>query len=369
MSIQNQRYEGKKLETPATFTYQDKDGKSQTETIAPYIPGEELVRVVELMRILKRPLLIKGAPGSGKTKLSQAVAYELYGSDYRNHYFEWNVKSTSKAKDGLYTFDYLERLRDAQDKGALHPEKYVRKGGLGRAFEVSTETQPAIVLIDEIDKADIDFPNDLLLELDQLRYEIEEIASDQEANTKRVQRAEYPPIIFITSNEEKELPPAFLRRCLFYYIEFPGKGDLERIVQANFPYLNQEAVQSVVARFDQLRGEMKNHPNTEKEVSTSELLDWMRAIAHFFLTEVKGELEALLKKSPAQKADIEALLKALDAKKPLDEAMGKQIETLLPDLSKRLVTDVAGKDLKELYPYLLVKSLNDFKIHILKDNA
>ncbi len=370
-NIQNKPYEGKALQRPVSFSYQDKDGKEQTETIPPYIPAAELIRVVELMRILKRPLLIKGAPGSGKTRLCRAVAYELYGSDYRNYYFEWNVKSTSKAKDGLYAFDYLERLRDAQDKdkGALHPERYVRKGALGKAFEVSAAETPAIVLIDEIDKADIDFPNDLLLELDQLRYEIEEIAPDQEQKLERIQRAAYPPIIFITSNEEKELPPAFLRRCLFCYIEFPGKADLENIVQANFPYLKKEAVQSAVALFEELRNDMKKHPNTEKEVSTSELLDWMRAISHFFQEKVKTELEKLLQTAPEKRAEIETVLKALEEKSSLDETMMAKLDALLPDLSTALINRLENDPLSDLHPYLLVKSLNDFKIHILKDHA
>ncbi len=368
-NVQNIRYTGSSLQEPAVITYTDRDGKQQSETIPPYIPASELLHVVELMRILKRPLLIKGAPGSGKTRLSKALAYELYGKDYRNYYFEWNIKSTSKAKDGLYTFDYLERLRDAQDKKVLHPEKYVRKGPLGKAFEASTAETPAIVLIDEIDKADIDFPNDLLLELDQLRYEIEEIAPDMENQLARVQRAEYPPIIFITSNEEKELPPAFLRRCLFFYIEFPGKADLENIVQANFPFLKNEAVKSAVSRFDNLRNEMKKHPNTEKEVSTSELLDWMRAIAHFFEEKVKAELEKLLQSKPAQSDEIEGILKAFSEKKPLNKEMGKLVDELIPDLSASLIEDLDNKALVDLYPYLLVKSLNDFKIHILNSNA
>lgn len=197
------------------------------EVISPYIASENLNKAVQYARLLKRPLLLRGEPGSGKTRLAQALAYKLYGSSYRAKYFEWYVKSTTKATEGLYQFDYLKRLQDAQQKklDLKGNEAYRSFGPLGNAFVTSTIGKPSILLIDEIDKANLDFPNDLLLELDQKRFNI------PETNEEIV--AEEAPIVIITSNDEKELPNAFLRRCVFYYITFPDNEALINIIKAH----------------------------------------------------------------------------------------------------------------------------------------
>ena len=233
--------------------------------------------MVNLAIYLERPLLLKGEPGCGKTQLAAAIAYEL-GLPFE----AWYVKSTSRALDGLYTYDAVGRLRDAQliasgrHSGAdlrriEDPSTYIRWGALGKAFQQSQRT---IVLIDEIDKADIDFPNDLLLELDERRFRVEEI--DQEI------RAIAPPIVFITSNDEKDLPDAFLRRCLFHYVEFPNSDRLSQIIQSRFPKASQELVDQAVSRFLTLRQEMqKDKGEAGKKASTSELIDWFRVLQRY----------------------------------------------------------------------------------------
>ena len=282
------QYTGDKLKK----TVQIERKNEPVERIDPYFPDEDLVKAVELAMILERPLLLKGEPGCGKTRLAQAVAYELHHkqgksgqitTDYRDLYFEWNVKSISKAREGLYNFDHISRLRDANNPhGKPAPdEKYLKYGPLGRAFLKSNDKKGRpVVLIDEIDKADIDFPNDLLLELDQLRFEIPEIKELDGTEKKIAADRAFAPIVFITSNDEKELPPAFLRRCLFYYIEFPRKNILTKIIQSRHPNLNKTVMLAAIERFDALRDRLKAEGGA-KNVSTGELLDWVRIIDHF----------------------------------------------------------------------------------------
>jgi MoxR-like ATPase len=257
------------------------------QLLYPYLPSDELIEVVNLAIQLSRPLLIKGEPGCGKTRLASAVAYEL-GLPLLN----WNIKSSSRAKDGLYIYDAVGRLRDAQLAAAGRltdsqiqaidqPETYVRWGVLGSAFQ---NEQTTVILIDEIDKADIDFPNDLLLELDELRFVVEETGTQIKAKT--------PPIVFITSNDEKDLPDAFLRRCLFHYVEFPQRQQLIEIIRAHFPASAETLVNAIIDRFLELREEMRQDKGDGgKKVSTSELMDWFRVLRHYPEDEVLSKLK------------------------------------------------------------------------------
>ncbi|MDF5707314.1 MAG: MoxR family ATPase [Nostoc sp. S4] len=266
----------------------------QKYDLSPYLPSSELIKAVNLAIFLeKRPLLLKGEPGCGKTCLAQAVAYEL-GLPYE----AWYIKSTTRARDGLYTYDAVGRLHDAQlsrmgkakNSQVEDLDNYIKLGPLGRAFK---NQQRTVVLIDEIDKADIDFPNDLLRELDEQKFTIEEKGEEVKAN--------YPPIVFVTSNDEKDLPDAFLRRCLFYYIQFPY-AQLADIVKSHFSQFDSDLVEAAVKRFTQLRQKMEKG-KAGKKASTSELLDWFAVLRQFpkdeVLRQLEGEIpfpEILLKK-------------------------------------------------------------------------
>lgn len=225
-----------------------------------YVVTKELMNAVNVSIALQKPLLIKGEPGTGKTMLAQAVA-EALGKKL----IIWNVKSTTKAQDGLYVYDVVQRLYDSQfgNAGVDDIAKYIKLGKLGEAF--SSEEQ-VVLLIDEVDKADLEFPNDLLWELDQMEFYIPE--------TKETVKAKQRPIVIITSNAEKELPDAFLRRCVFHYIEFPDQEQMEDILRVHFDKLDERLVQQALAAFYWVR-ELRG---IEKKPSTSELVDWLRAM-------------------------------------------------------------------------------------------
>ena len=225
-----------------------------------YVASSELMGAVNIAVTLQKPLLIKGEPGTGKTMLAQAVADAL-----GKRLLIWNVKSTTKAQDGLYVYDVVQRLYDSQfgAHGVDDIARYIKLGKLGEAFQ---SEEQVVLLIDEIDKADLEFPNDLLWELDQMEFYIPE--------TRETVRARRRPIVIITSNAEKELPDAFLRRCVFNYIEFPDQEQMERIVRVHFGDLEKRLVQQALAAFYWVR-ELRD---IEKKPSTSELVDWLRAL-------------------------------------------------------------------------------------------
>ncbi|MCZ8132145.1 MAG: MoxR family ATPase [Steroidobacteraceae bacterium] len=225
-----------------------------------YVATDDLKTAVNAAVTLARPLLIKGEPGTGKTQLAQEIARSL-----ERPLYEWHVKSTTKAQQGLYEYDAVSRLRDSQlgDARVHDIRNYIVKGRLWEAFE--SEVQP-VLLIDEIDKADIEFPNDLLRELDRMEFYVYE--------TRELVQARHRPIIVITSNNEKELPDAFLRRCFFHYIRFPDEETMRRIVEVHFPRLKQELLKEALESFYKIR-EM---PGLKKKPSTSELLDWLKLL-------------------------------------------------------------------------------------------
>jgi len=225
-----------------------------------YVSTEDLTLAVNAAITLQRPLLVKGEPGTGKTMLAVQVAKAL-GVPL----LEWHIKSTTKAQQGLYEYDAVSRLRDSQlgDKRVHDIHNYIIKGMLWQAF---SSDQPVVLLIDEIDKADIEFPNDLLRELDRMEFYVYE--------TKELVKARQRPIVFITSNNEKELPDAFLRRCFFHYIRFPDKETMEKIVGVHFPNLKKSLLREAMEVFFEVR----EVPGLKKKPSTSELLDWLKLL-------------------------------------------------------------------------------------------
>jgi MoxR-like ATPase len=227
---------------------------------ASYVSTEDLTLAVNAAITLERPLLVKGEPGTGKTMLAVEVARTL-GVPL----LEWHIKSTTKAQQGLYEYDAVSRLRDSQlgDERVHDIHNYIVKGMLWQAF---SQDKPCVLLIDEVDKADIEFPNDLLRELDRMEFYVYE--------TRELVKAKQRPIVFITSNNEKDLPDAFLRRCFFHYIRFPDKETMEKIVAVHFPNLKKSLLREAMELFFEVR----EVPGLKKKPSTSELLDWLKLL-------------------------------------------------------------------------------------------
>jgi MoxR-like ATPase len=225
-----------------------------------YVATQDLRVAVNAALALERPLLVKGEPGTGKTVLAEEVAAALPA-----RLITWHIKSTTKAQQGLYEYDAVSRLRDSQlgDPRVSEIRHYIKRGKLWDAF---TAEEPTVLLIDEIDKADIEFPNDLLLELDRMEFHVYE--------TGETIRAQKRPLVIITSNNEKELPDAFLRRCFFHYIQFPDRPTMEAIVATHFPNLKHDLVEEALRLFFQMR----EVPGLKKKPSTSELLDWLKLL-------------------------------------------------------------------------------------------
>lgn len=247
---------------------------------ADYIADKDLMIAVNAAIRLERPLLVKGEPGTGKTELARQVAAAL-GLDM----LEWSIKSTTKAQQGLYEYDAVSRLRDSQlgDQRVNDVSNYIRRGKLWQAFSAGRRT---VLLIDEIDKADIEFPNDLLQELDRMEFHVYE--------TGETVKAEVRPIVIITSNNEKELPDAFLRRCFFHYIRFPEIETLEKIVEVHYPGIRKSLLSAALTQFYEIR-EM---PGLKKKPSTSEALDWIRLLVAEDIdpADLRGEAKNALPK-------------------------------------------------------------------------
>ena len=248
-----------------------------------YLTNEALEAAVNCALSLERPLLVKGEPGTGKTLLAEAIAEALGAPLLR-----WHVKSTTRAQDGLYVYDTVQRLYDSRfgEGDVKDIAHYIKLGPMGQAFESEQRT---VLLIDEVDKADIEFPNDLLHELDRMRFTINETGREVAATQR--------PVVIITSNNEKELPDAFLRRCVFHFIDFPEEARMERIVRVHHPDLDEQLLGQALKAFYALRKQQR----LRKRPSTSELVDWIAALRAAGVTEVLMEknlpfLGALLKK-------------------------------------------------------------------------
>lgn len=288
----------------------------------PYFPTRELIQAVNASLLLGRPLLVMGEPGCGKTSLAGAVLNELNRmaksatppqAPWKSR--EWHVKSSQRARDGLYTYDLVGRLRDSQllannairdeerreELMARTPKDYIKLNALGKAFEADS---PTVLLVDEIDKADRDFPNDLLLELDEKRFRIEELSEEEDQDVFVEAKSQLMTII--TSNNERELPEPFLRRCVFFYIEFPKREILDRIVRVHLKGAKDQVIKDVLDRFEALRTKMalaRGNGENVKPVSTSELIDWAKVLRQYsddeIIEKLKGQIpysEVLVKR-------------------------------------------------------------------------
>jgi MoxR-like ATPase len=330
-------YSGEKLTQSVTLP----DGS----TLPPYLPDADLIQAVNLALVLQRPLLVMGEPGCGKSVLATAVAYELYEGrvlagvdagkpqDYKKWLFKWHIKSTTRAKDGFYEYEALRRLLDVQmsaqtgDDKAKNVGEYLKKRAMAEAIEQSTPQYPAVLLIDEIDKADLDFPNDLLNELEGGDFIVPEtnkpIVEKGEGTDKK-----RSPLIIITSNREKELPEAFLRRCIYYFIP-PFNAERLKLILENRFYKKTVAknsdkalIDSTVAAFEEVRKRIKTNQASGKNVSTSELIDWFNALKS--MAELGNVDEEISKKV----ADIQAFLSNSVKNLPLQSALFKNFETM-----------------------------------------
>jgi len=305
------------------YQYTGKTQPPQSETIDPeqrvyypYLPSDDLIEAVNLAIALERPLLLEGEPGCGKTRLAGAVAYEFTQKYLQEgkwwDYYTWNIKSTTRARDGLYRYDAIARLRDAQLMGTgleqlreflgivetgylkkrlLEKKNYREFAALGKSLQ--EHSHRPILLIDEIDKADSDFANDLLLELEELRFEIPETGES-------FPTPEHKPIIFITSNREKPLPEAFLRRCLYFFVEFPTEEQLKKIIEQRFDEVvkdKESLVKRVMERFDEIREKLKDVPGS-KPPGTSELIEFLTAILNRDVDTALKDLDNLSERLP-----------------------------------------------------------------------
>lgn len=262
-----------------------------------YLVSADLRDAVNVAVTLEKPLLIKGEPGTGKTRLAEAVAQALH-----HDLLVWNIKSTSKAKDGLYVYDTVARLNDARfgDRDVRDIRQYIKFGPLGRSF---LSSERVVLLIDEIDKADMEFPNDLLHEIDQMTFTVDETGETFAAKKR--------PIVIVTSNNEKELPDAFLRRCVFHYIAFPDEALMKDIVRVHHPQVEERLLTTAMTRFFWLR----KQPDIRKRPSTSELIDWIGALMKTGVPIEKIENEVpfvglLLKRE----GDVEAMINVREGK-------------------------------------------------------
>lgn len=293
-------YTGTQLLEEKTVIIETESGDTYPKTLYPYLPDASLVDAVNLAAQLHRPLLLMGDPGCGKSILAAALAYEWHPDSFYKNYFEWNIKSNTQAQDGIYTYDPIARLRQTDlDKGLISEEKalknkhkeltdfYIDKGyleegplklAIDRAAELHADPassgNPPVLLIDEIDKASIDFPNDLLLELDKFSYYIKETAYRSDLRSKD----EYPFVV-ITSNDEKELPPAFLRRCIYHYISFPGKEKLKDILSKRNKIAKDDELLVAATEAFMLTRKKLSDGLSNKSVSTAELIDWFEGLS------------------------------------------------------------------------------------------